>query len=194
MHLNLKLVDWLTLFALISGPVMAVGVQLWFTRRQEVRQRQLSVLDTLLAYRGRVLHSDSVRALNTVPLVFYQHEKVREKFRALITSFSADGWNSIPVPQQTITNMEDALTELLSEMAKVLKYDFDHTEIKGQAYVPRAYGDEQKYQLEARAALLPILRGESSVHVVVDNQQPATPAPDIHSNNQPHRDHAHSSR
>jgi hypothetical protein len=174
--MNLKPVDWLTLFALILGPALAVGIQLWFSRRHEDRQRKLNVLDTLLAYRGRTLHTDNVRALNTVPLVFYKHQKVQQKFKALIDSFTDDGWNANPVPQSTITASQDALAELLSEMAKVLKYEFDHTEIKGQAYAPRAYENEQKYQLESRAAFLPILRGESPLRVSIE-AHPSVPQP-----------------
>ncbi|HEY5214166.1 MAG TPA: DUF6680 family protein, partial [Acidobacteriaceae bacterium] len=79
-----KPVDILTLIALVAGPALAVGIQLWFERRREVRRTKISILDALMAYRGRLGHPDSVSAINRVELVFHDDNRVTGKLRALI--------------------------------------------------------------------------------------------------------------
>ena len=161
----MKPLDYMTLFALFVGPALAVGIQLWFTKRTEWRQRKLQILDTLMSYRGRIVHSDNIRALNTIDLVYYECEHVRQKFATLIAFLGSAEMTADTLSLETITRLEDIYTELLSEMSRVLKFDFDHTLIKTRVYRPRVFADDEQYTREVRAALLPVLRGETGIRV-----------------------------
>jgi hypothetical protein len=161
----MKPLDYMTLFALFAGPALAVAVQLWFTDRSEKRRRKLAVLDILMQYRGRLIHSDSVRALNNIDVVFYDSPAVRKKFMALLDFLDTDEMKLVPLPPRTSGRLDDLLTELLSEMCKVLSFDFDHTQIKTKAYRPSAFANEDKYVEDFRAAMIPLLAGKSALLV-----------------------------
>jgi hypothetical protein len=75
---------------LLAGPAMAVGIQLWFSNREEHRRRKLGILDILTQYRGRTTHSDSVRPLNSIDVVYYDCPVVRSKFTALLNFLETD--------------------------------------------------------------------------------------------------------
>jgi hypothetical protein len=51
-----------------------------------------------------------------------------------------------------------------------LRYSFDHMVIKRQAYHPRAFNEESNYTRDVRAAFLPILKGDTPIHVKIDNE------------------------
>jgi uncharacterized protein DUF6680 len=165
----MKPYEYMTLFALIAGPFLAVGIQLWFTKRQEDRRRKLWVLDTLMQYRGRVLYSDSVRALNNIDLVYYDSPSVGAKFIALLDLLESQEMTTVPLSPWTTTKVDDRLTELLSEMCKVLGYDLDHTRIKTKAYRPFAHVIEEQSNADIRNALLPLLKGTSPLHIKSDD-------------------------
>jgi len=160
-------IEWLTLIALVVGPVLAVGIQLWFERRREIRRRKLSVLDTLMSYRGRFVHSDNVRAMNLIDVIFYRNKRVRARFSTLIAYLETDAMAADQPTPDAISRADDLIAELLTEMAKDVGYAFDHTVIKRQAYRPRAFQVEEKYTADVRAALMPVLRGENDLHVKV---------------------------
>ncbi len=161
----MRLVDGLTILALVLGPILAVATQLAFERRREIRRRKIGVLDTLMSYRGRFVHSDNVRAMNLVDVVFYDNEEVRSKFTALLKHLDSDSMKADEPSPDTISRAEDLAAELISAIAKDIGYSFDHTVIKRQAYHPRAFNVEEKYKSDVRHVLLPLLRGESSLRV-----------------------------
>jgi hypothetical protein len=164
----MKPLDYMTLFALLAGPAMAVGIQLWFSNRQEHRRRQLGILDILMQYRGRIVHSDSVRALNSIDLVYYDSPAVRSKFIALLDFLETDEMKVLPLDPRTASRLDDLITELLSEMCKTLGYDFDHTRIKTKAYRPQAFQTEQQSTEELQRALMSLLTGEAPLRIRTD--------------------------
>ncbi len=165
----MKPLDYMTLFALLTGPAIAVGIQLWFSNRQELRRRKLGLLDILMQYRGRIVHSDSVRALNSIDVVYYDSPTVRSKFMTFLDFLETDEMKAKPIAPHTSARLDDLLTELLSEMCKALGYDFDHTRIKSKAYRPQAFANEQQFIEDVRGALMPLLKGETPLHVKTDD-------------------------
>jgi len=168
----MKPIDYMTLFALFAGPALAVGIQLWFTHRTEDRRRKLAILDTLMSYRGRIIHSDSVRALNSIDTVYYDSPTVRNKFTVVLGFLESADMKERPLRPETTSKADDLLTELLSEMCKVLGYNFDHTRIKTKAYRPQAFADDEEFTAEVRAAWLPLLKGQRPLHIKSDDGEP----------------------
>ena len=168
----LKLVDYLTLFALIAGPAAAVGIQLWFERRREKRGAKIAVLSTLMAFRRRLTNPESVAALNRVQLVFNEDRGVLESHAKLIGHMERE--RSLPESerQQGWDTREDLLVELIASMAGALKYMFTHTNIKNMAYFPQGWVNEENDQQEIRSVLLPILKGDNVLRVRVEGDPP----------------------
>ncbi|MCU1322544.1 MAG: hypothetical protein JWM43_2193 [Acidobacteriaceae bacterium] len=122
-----------------------------------------------MQYRGRIIHSDSVRALNNIDTVYYDALNVRAKFIVLLNFLETDEMKEKPVSVRTSARLDDLITELLSEMCKNLGFDFDHTQIKTKAYRPEAYDNEERYTAEVRSALMPILTGQAPLHIKSDD-------------------------
>jgi hypothetical protein len=64
------------------------------------------------------------------------------------------------------------LTDLLAQMAKLLKYDFDKTLLVKGAYIPSAHGQIDQENSVLRQALVKTLAFKEPLHImVVDNDK-----------------------
>ena len=165
---SLKLVDILTLIALIAGPATAVGLQLWIERRRERRRAKSSVLETLMSFRRRLIQAESVAALNRVQLVFHDAPDVLKTHTALIAHMNHERTLPESERQQGWNRREDLLIELITAMAYSVGYRFNHTEIKGGAYLPQGWLDEETYTQEIRARLTAAFTRDGAVKVHLD--------------------------
>jgi hypothetical protein len=163
----MTIADWLTILAIIAGPIIAVQLTRFLDERREVRDRKLQVFKTLMATRAYNVSWAHVEALNRIDLEF---DKRRPKEKAVI-----DAWieyldllaNSAMSPDQWIIKRVDLLVELLHKMAIVLDYDFDKVHIKNSTYSPMAHGTLEQ-ELEAiRRGALELLDGKRSLPVVI---------------------------
>ncbi len=154
--------EWITVAALILGPLLAIALQLGFEHRREERKRKLEVLDTLMSFRGRIFHSDCVQAVNRIDLVFFHNAEVRRKYAAFYDHLDSDAMKGDEPSPEAVSKADDLGAELISEMAKDLGYSFDHTVIKRRAYHPRWFNKEIQFLMKSRAALVPLLEGKTS--------------------------------
>ena len=76
-HLGLTVYEWLTIAAIVLGPVLAVATQLWFQKRKVKRDSKLSVFNTLMGLRPQIVHVDFVKAFNMIDVVFYENRDIR---------------------------------------------------------------------------------------------------------------------
>jgi len=137
--------EMITIIALFVGPLLAVGIQLFFEQRRKRLARQFELLDTLMAYRRNMTNIACVGAINRIDLVFYKFPSVRsrlktlfdhmERERTLPDNEKAGGWDK----------RADLFAELISEIANVCGYNFDHTVVKDNSYHPQGYVDEATY-------------------------------------------------
>lgn len=68
---------WLTILAIVTGPIVAVLITLYAQKRRERRSYKERILGALMMDRGNMTARDTVRALNMIDLVFYRNKKVR---------------------------------------------------------------------------------------------------------------------
>src|SRR5690606_1218581 len=71
----MTLIDYLTIGAIVSGPILAVQAEKFLERKREQKNRRLSVFKTLMATRGSVLSTAHVEALNRIDLEFSYDKK-----------------------------------------------------------------------------------------------------------------------
>lgn len=167
--------DIVTIIALLVGPLAAVATQLWFERRRERQRQKLWVFHTLMANRRTVLNPDFVRALNSIDVVFYQNTGVRRRFKDLLQHYSHHDWKSVPVPPELVEKSRDLVAQLLAEMAKELKYSYDHTDLKDNAYAPQGWDDQENEFIRIRRHLIPVLDGTNAITVTL--REPPAPPP-----------------
>ncbi len=161
----MHLYEWLTIVAIISGPIAAIAIQLFFEKRREDRRRKLSLLDILMANRGRMTTLPSVQAFNQIEIVFYDNEDVRSKWAELFNELERARTLTGDELQSCYKKREDLLVELISLIADSLGYKLSHTTLKGRRYNPQAFVDEENYQAAIRKAMLPLISGEKPLTV-----------------------------
>ena len=165
--------DWLTILAILLGPIIAVQLTRYLDNKKEERERKLSVFKTLMATRAYTISWDHVVALNRIDLEF---DKKNSKEKAVIDSWKAYldllGDKSLS-PEQWGVRRIDLLIELLHTMAQVLDYDFDKTHIKNSSYSPMAHGTIEEEQRLLRVGLLEVLAGQRSIPITLSNPAPA---------------------
>lgn len=163
--------DGLMIFAVLSGPIIAVQITRFLDNRKEMRERKLSIFKTLMATRAYNLSWNHVEALNRIDLEF---DATNKKEKAVILAWKEylDLLNesNMPFDQWGIKRV-DLLVELLHKMASVLNYDFDKTHIKNSSYSPRIHGETDEEQQQIRRKVLELLDGNRTIPMEVRNSK-----------------------
>ena len=160
---SVKLSDWLTILALIVGPVSAVQVQKFIERKNDTKNRRLWIFKTLMATRGAVLSFNHVEALNRIDLEFPD----KRKYLKLLESWKIYFDN---LSEQKKTDEEIKLwAERNTDMGLSLGYNFDLELIKKHIYSPQGHEKAETENRQIREETLKILRGESSIPVILNS-------------------------
>lgn len=166
---TMTIADWLTISAILLGPIIAVQLTRYLDNQKEARERKLQVFKTLMATRAYTVSWDHVVALNRIDLEF---DKDNKKEKAVIEAWKAYldllGDKNMP-PEQWAVKRIDLLVELLHNMAQVLDYDFDKTHIKNSSYSPVAHGNIEDEQKALRTGLIQVLEGRRPIPMTVVN-------------------------
>lgn len=174
----MTLVDWLTLIALIAGPLLAVQITQILDRTREKQNRKIAIFQTLMITRATTLASDHIRALNAIELEFHSGKKddhrVVEAWRAYLAHLNTQQYEGWPAKRLEL------FTELLHVLASVLGYRLDKSSLRVPSYYPVAAGDLESDQYLIRKATLDLLEGKTALQVSpvghLDNQEPPLPA------------------
>lgn len=167
---GLTVAEWLTIAAIILGPILAVGTQLWMQERKSKRDAKNWVFNQLMAHRATPANANFVQAFNLIDAVFYDNQKVRAKRRECLTIINTpDGRDLTP---QEGERLKDLVAEMLSLMGSELGYRFGHTEIKDTGYYPQGIAKVETAQAALRNKILAVLDGQGAVSVVIKDQPP----------------------
>ena len=162
--------DWLMVFAVLSGPIIAVQLTRFLDDRREVRNRKLQIFKTLMATRAYTMSWIHVEALNRIDLEFDKQEKseiaVIEAWKAYLDLLNNS--DKIP-PEQWIVKRTELFVEMLHKMALVLDYTFDKTHIKNSSYAPIAHANLEGQLETIRREVIELLEGKRSLSVHIPN-------------------------
>ncbi len=164
-HWGLTVAEWLTLAAIILGPILAVVTQLWMQARKSKRDTKLWVFNTLMSYRALIVSPNFVQAFNLIDAVFYKNAEVRKKRKEFMDVVTAATGRDLTPPE--IEKAKDLVAEMLSKMGSELGYDFDHTQIKDTGFYPVALGRLDNAALALREKGLAVLEGKANIGVVI---------------------------
>jgi hypothetical protein len=123
---------WLTLVALVTGPVVAVLITLYVDGRRKVREARVGVLRALISTRH--LPGDPIfsAAINLVPVEFNNDRGVMTAWNAFIAA-----WQVI-VPDDAAEKNEELirarLTSLIFKIMLALGFKLPETEIQTSAF------------------------------------------------------------
>jgi len=143
----MKTSDWLTIAALIIGPIAAWLLSHWMTLSKEARDRKMNIFRTLMATRSFILRfrTEHVGVLNTIPIEFDGNEKVINAWNAYLFEM-----NSLQNDQELWRRRDARFFDLLYQISKAIGYKHDVDFLKNTTYAPSGYGDEVEDWLKVR--------------------------------------------
>lgn len=167
MFLGIKLEGWLTILAIIAGPLLAFAVQNWRDGRRERRNRKLDICRKLILTLKVPMNPNHVDALNSIPLEFHSDKKVLDAWRLYVSHL-----NHRSVPGEDLTSWGekkfDLLVDLVYEIGQALEYEhLDKALLRDNTYVPKGYGDVEEEWRQIRAAWLQVLNGQRPLVMTV---------------------------
>lgn len=86
--------------ALISG-LLATIITIWWQRRTRIFSSKLRIFETLMAYRYMISSEESVKALNSIDIIFYKDKAVRDAYKDFLIE-AEKNLNLIPILQINI--------------------------------------------------------------------------------------------
>jgi hypothetical protein len=142
--------EWITVAAIVLGPVLALFSQRVLDRLREKKERRVQLFLTLMRTRATPLAPDHVNALNSIDVVFDSDpdQKIREAWRKLLNHIMAD--TNHPTWQERFNDLK---VELLKEIGLRVGYSFDIDYLKRQVYYPKAFSDIEADALQLRTTL-----------------------------------------
>jgi len=147
----MKLNDWLTLLAIVLGPVIAVSITLWIEHRRRSRERGLQIMRMLLSTRHMPANPQYNAAINLIPAEFNAEREIMDAWRnynALVREhprpeLADDHQRRVTAAQSTLI-----YRVMLSVGLKLSEAD-----IQTQAYISQGFVDRDNLYVKSLAAL-----------------------------------------
>jgi len=184
--------DWITIAAIIIGPILAVQAQKILESIRYKKQKRLNLYHTLMSTRATRISNEHVSALNMIDIEFYGRKFLGIKFQTPSEKSVTNAWknyndqlNSQYLPEQLpvwAERNEQLFTTLLYKISKALGYDFDEVQLKRDCYRPIAHGNLEDDQYKLRKALLEVLAGIRPIPVSQFTPKQESPAPEAQQN------------
>ena len=155
--------DWISILAIILGPILAVQASEWLQRRREARSRKVSIFKTLMATRASGLNYNHVEALNLIEVEFNEEKEVKAAWKAYLDHLNEKNLSN----ENWASKKNDLFLDMLFLMGKKLGYDFDRTDIKNLAYFPIGHSDFEQDQFAIRKGLMEIVARKNPLPVTI---------------------------
>lgn len=181
----MELSDWITLAAVLLGPILAVQAQKWLELLRENKNRRLLTFKRLMATRGAPVSPGHVEALNMIDLEFSgrgkKDRRVRQRWKEYLDHLGSLREQPPEQQKQQLAvwseKNHDLLAELLYEMSQAVGYrEFDKVHIKRGIYAPQGHANIE-WEFEAiRKLLIDVLTGVRSIPMDVRSLPQIPPA------------------
>jgi hypothetical protein len=147
--------DWITVAAILLGPVLALFAQRLLDWMREKKQRRVQLYVTAMSLRGTWLHSDSVRALNSIDTIFDKRgdKPVRDAWERVIKHANTPMPDRQAQPNENkawLDRLLDLRVDLYQLLGAAVGYDHTIDYIKTQLYVPQYHVDVELEQTMIR--------------------------------------------
>jgi hypothetical protein len=187
---GLEIKDWITVAAVVAGPILAVQAQRIVESINKKHERRLKIFKSLMSTRAERVSREHVQALNLIDIEFYGRVKFRTRWQTRSEKAVTNAWKnynahlndkSYPTVDAWFKHSDDLLTKLLYEMSQALGYDFDEVQLKRDAYRPEAQVNLENAQLAVLDGLAKALNNQKAMSVTIvatpagQSQQPAEP-------------------
>lgn len=177
--------EWITLIAILVGPVFAILVSRRLEHRREQRTRKMDVFRTLMRTRRTPIHSDHVGALNLVEIEFATDTDVVKSLKALFAHFGTphgrrpgeevddkmskdEAYSRDDKFHARLSSERQALlAKLLHSIAKCLGFKIEQLEIFEGGYSPQGWEDVEREQRFIRRYVVEMALGRRHLPVSI---------------------------
>jgi hypothetical protein len=152
--------DIINMIAVITGPVFAVVITLWWQQRKERRDAKRRLFLTLMAQRRTFPPTTQwVNALNVIDVVFADHPQVVQLWHEYYASLVN------PPANQNFQQREHTYLLMLSSMARSLGYRrLEQTDID-KFYSPQVHADQLALNYKCQTEWLRVLQSTNKLNV-----------------------------
>jgi len=164
---GIYLESWLTIAAIIVGPIAALLIQKYLEERRAKQNRKIRIFQALMANRASKLSLGWVEALNGIETEFYGEKKVIEAWRVVVDHLNSVEANDLSKIDRWSEILADHVNDMLYEMGESLGYHFDKVTLKRNAYYPRGWGEVELEGHAVRKTFLELLGGKRRLPVAV---------------------------
>ena len=170
------LLDWLTLLAIVLGPLIGIWVTRWIDSAKERKDRRWELFVTLRRTRGLELSPDHVAAINMVPVLFSGDVETMREWEKLMDALNNTGWESQDeaVRKGIAKSAADARHNLIRRIGEVVGAKLPHKEEHRLGYAPVAWAQELGEQAAVRRLALEVLSGRSPIQMIAGIYQTDT--------------------
>ena len=130
----MELNDWLTLVAIVLGPIVAVIITLVFQRHREDRERRLIVVRMLMATRHLPADPNYSTAINLIPVEFHGDKAVMAAFNEYKRATGQDRPVLPDSNSRVHREVATAQTKLISSVLQTLGMSVSEADLAVQAY------------------------------------------------------------
>jgi len=118
---------------LLSG-LLATLVTIIYQKRAFDHAAKLKVFETTMSYRYRFFSEESVKALNSIDVIFHDNDSVRKAWRSFIDETEKTPSNGVSI--------DDKYIKVLEEMAKAVGYKNIKWDDLKKHYYPTGLSDQ----------------------------------------------------
>jgi hypothetical protein len=145
--------EWLTLFALVFGPVLAVLITLRSEERRSVARRRYDILRTLLSTRHTPIAPQFSMAINLIPVEFYGNKQVQAEARRFHELANQNAGATELEQRNHQQRMTVQAARLIHQIAKACGLDIPESDIQTDAYIADALASREMLNVHALNAL-----------------------------------------
>lgn len=189
--------DWLTLLAIVIGPVIAIWAARYLAKKDQRDDRRMAIFRDLMRTRRTTLHPDHVGALNLVEIEFADDSQIISAWKRLFEHFGTT--HSPRGHELTMEHMsvavraarerdfqhriaqerQELLAILLHAIAKRMNFRIEQLEVFKGGYTPQGWVDIEEEQRLIRQYAIDLYLGKRMVPVgVIDYVQHNEPRVD----------------
>lgn len=156
----MTIVEGLTIFGLLAGPISSVVVSRQMEKRASLRSQRINLFMSLLATRTDRLGPEHLRSLSLIDVTFAQYPRVRQKWAAYYEALNNPAYNS----ENGWLARSMKFNDMLAEMARGLGYGkhIGFEEIS-RSYIPQGVADNNALQQKAQGELIRVLQNTENM-------------------------------
>ena len=162
--------DYFNIAAILLAPILSVIIGQFLQDQAKKREDKMALFKAIMASRVYGWTTESVYALNIVEIVFANNRDVVNQWRAYYDKLCVQATDD-----STLKKIENELTKLLLEMAKVLGYKDKVTwETIQNPYIPTGMANRIQLQNESMADYAALLKKVRQGFIMNQSQEEST--------------------